>query len=62
MKFKVYNSEPGYDEKTRWWVFDPNNSTDEKGAYIFDTNNVDDMINVSNDLSKSRNKVRVVYD
>lgn len=62
MKFKIYNTESGYKDDSKWWVFDPNNSTDEKGAYVFDTDNVEDMENISNDFSKIRNRVKIVND
>ncbi|WPH64678.1 hypothetical protein [Vibrio phage vB_VpaP_SJSY21] len=60
MKFKIYNLEKGYKEDSKWWVLDPDDSSDEKGAYVFDSDNPSDMENIVNDFSKLRNRVKIV--
>lgn len=56
MKFRVYEPRRGH-----WWMLDPEDSTRFKcKAYVFDSDNEDEVENVKQDFVKAKCVIKVV--
>jgi hypothetical protein len=60
MKFKVF----GMDKLDRWWWLESNRecTQDEALAYVFDSEDGEDMANVNADFVKDEHRVKVVNE